>query len=350
MRKPSYRVIQWATGAVGQSAIRQFASSPVFDLVGVLVTNSAKVGKDAGEIAGIAPTGIIATDDVEAIIALEADCVHYAPLLQDLDVICRLLGSGKNVVTPLGPFYPTDYSRKDFDRIAAACEAGGASFHGSGIHPGYAGGLLPLTLARLAGRIDQIRVYEIADFLKHPNKYIEFMGFGRKPEDWLAKPSRSPEAVYSFAQDMALLAERLGRKIGKLTTDIELAAATKDIPYATGVIRAGTVAGQHYAWTAWVDDSPLIQFHMYWVMGYEHMQPVWDCGDSGYRVEIDGDPPAELILRGGKHPDGSHAYPGLPWTALAGVNVIPEVCDAKPGIVTHVDLGLARLPGNVHTR
>src|SRR5579864_8806137 len=78
MPEQTYRVIQWATGKVGQVAIRHFAASPAFELVGVLVTNPAKVGKDAGEIAGIAPTGVLATDSVEAIVALNADCVHYA--------------------------------------------------------------------------------------------------------------------------------------------------------------------------------------------------------------------------------------------------------------------------------
>ena len=350
MPEQTYRVIQWATGKVGQVAIRHFAASPAFELVGVLVTNPAKVGKDAGEIAGIAPTGVLATDSVEAIVALNADCVHYAPLIQDLEVICRLLRSGKNVVTPMGPFYPTEWSRADIERIEAACADGGTSFHGSGIHPGFAGDLLPLTLARLASRIDRIRVYEIADFVKHPTKYIEFMGFGRKPEDWMAKPSRSPEAVQYFAQNMAMVAERLGKKINKLTTDIELAAATRDIRYPTGVIPSGTVAGQHYAWTAWVEDTPLIEFHMFWVMGREYMEPIWDCGESGYRVAIDGEPPAELVLRGGRLPDGTYGYPGLEWTALAGVNVIPDVCDARPGLITHLELGVARLRGQVHAR
>src|SRR5205807_2465584 len=110
----------------------------------------------------------------------------------------------------------------------------------------------------------------------HPNKYIEFMGFGRKPDDWMAKPSRSPEAVQYFAQNMTMVTDRLGRKIDKLTTNIELAAATKDIPYTSGVIPAGTVAGQHYAWTAWVDGAPLIEYHMFWIMGRKDMAPNWD--------------------------------------------------------------------------
>ena len=42
------RVIQWATGSIGQIAIRHFADNPAFELVGVLVTSPAKAGRDAG--------------------------------------------------------------------------------------------------------------------------------------------------------------------------------------------------------------------------------------------------------------------------------------------------------------
>jgi hypothetical protein len=45
--------------------------------------------------------------------------------------------------------------------------------------------------------------------------------------------------------------------------------------------------------------------------------------------------------------DGGRKYLGLPWTALAGVNVIPDVCDAAPGVVTHFDLGLVKPRGLV---
>ena len=123
-----YRVVQWATGNVGKVSIRQFLENPAFDLVGVLVTNPDKVGKDAGELASLPPTGIIATDDVEAIIALDADCVHFAAAAEDIEMVCRLLRTGKNVVSPLGPFFPSSqypHSIETSEAIAAACAEGG---------------------------------------------------------------------------------------------------------------------------------------------------------------------------------------------------------------------------------
>jgi len=346
MSEKVYRVIQWATGTVGKVALRHYIENPAFELAGVLVTNPEKVGKDAGDLVGLPPTGVLATDDVEKIIALDADCVHFAPLARDVDMVCRLLRSGKNVVSALGPFYPTEAFRGDVERIEAACRDGGASFHGCGIHPGFVGDILPLTLTRLMNRIDRIEVFEIADKLRNPSVYIEFMGFGLAADELASKPNCMEGAAVSFAQSMAFVVEGLGKKIENLTEAHEVALARNDIAYPGGVIRKGTVAGQHWEWTAWADDAPLVVFHLYYVMG-DDMEPNWKLGDSRHRVVIDGDPPLELTLMGAAEADGRHPFHGITWTALLGCTAVPQVCEARPGLVTHLDLGVVQPRGLV---
>jgi len=351
MSRKTYRVIQWATGVVGKTALRHFIENPAFELVGVLVTNPVKVGKDAGELVGLPGTGVLATDDVEKIIALDADCVLFSPIVTNVDTICRLLRSGKNVASVAGPFSPQHYP-EHFAKIEAACREGNSSYHPCGIHPGFSGDILPLTLTRLMNRVDHIQIYEFIDKLRNPMVYTEMMGFGRNPEALLAKPSRSPEAPYAFAQSMALVAEGLGKKIEKVTTKLEVAKATQDIPYSLGIglpvsgtIREGTVAGQHYEWTAWADGKPLITYHFYWTMG-EHVEPRWDI-DSRYQVVIEGDPPLEVRLMSRPDADGVRPFLGLPWTGLLGATALPAVCEAKPGVVTHIELGVVQPQGLV---
>jgi 2,4-diaminopentanoate dehydrogenase len=353
MAKDSYRVIQWATGVVGKAALRHFIENPKIELAGVYVTSPDKVGKDAGELAGLPSTGVLASNDAEALIALDADCVLFAGLVADLDLFCRLLAAGKNVISPAGPFFPTERYKAQFDRLEAACAAGGASFHGCGIHPGFAGDILPLTLARLMNRIDRIEVTEVIDKLRNPMIYTEMMGFGRDCAELLANPSRSPEAPYAFEGSMRMVIEGLGKTIEKLTTRLEVAAATQDIPYSlglglpeTGLIRKGTVAGQHFEWTAWVDGKPLMVYHFYWVMG-EHVEPQWLSHESCYKVVIHGDPPLEVRLMGAEDADGRRPFLGLPWTGLLGATAVAAVCEAAPGVVTHLDLGIVRPKGLV---
>jgi hypothetical protein len=343
MAGKTYRVVQWATGNIGAIAIRHFVESPTFELVGVWVTNPAKVGKDAGDLAGIGPTGVIATDDVEAVLAMNADCVHFAALDPDIDIICRLLRAGKNVVSAAGPFYPWRQVKADFAAIAAACRDGGASYHGSGIHPGFAGDLLPLTLLRLMDRVDHIHAYYTIDYLANPTNYIEYWGFGREPEDLLANPNRWTGSS-AYAESMEMVADRLGKTISHVTEHHEIATATRDIVHARGVVRAGSVAAQYFSYTGWAAGAPLITFHRYITMGGENIAPKWDCGETGHRLRIDGDPPLELSLTGQKEADGSRKHHRPHWTAMAGINVIPAVCAASPGVITHFELGVPRLP------
>jgi hypothetical protein len=349
MSERPYRVIQWMTGDVGQVGLRHFANTPVFDLVGVLVHSKDKVGKDAGEIAGIAPVGVIATDDIESIIAMDADCVFYTPVIMDVDTVCRILRSGKNVVTTSGFFHPTEDFREGGDEIRAACLDGGTSFHGGGIHPGYAGDILPLTLARVMSKIDKVQVFEVVNVLTDaPLDHIDWLGFGKEKDKFLSEPTILGLGVPFFAQSMHMIADGLGVSIDDVTADLRAATATEDIPHELGAIPRGTVAAQHHEWTAWVDGSPLIVFHaIYLTTGPDKIEPAWDWGKTRYRIVLDGDPPTEVTLEGVDQPDGAMAHPGYNWTAMGAINTIPAVCDAAPGWVTHFDLGLVRPRGLV---
>src|SRR5437762_2358214 len=66
----SYKVIQFATGNVGRLALQGILEHPDLELVGVWVHSPDKAGRDAGELCGRAPTGVLATNDLDAILAL----------------------------------------------------------------------------------------------------------------------------------------------------------------------------------------------------------------------------------------------------------------------------------------
>ncbi len=216
----TYRVIQWATGSIGQISIQSFARNPQFELVGCYVTSADKVGRDAGELAGIEPNGVIATNNVDEILALDADCVHYAPLHADLDEMCRILESGKNLVTPAGFVFPDSTRPDEVERLRGACKAGESSLHGTGIHPGFSGDLLPITMARLSFSIEQIIVQELADMRRHPSTRMVFdgLGFGRDPDEARASPSPIVLTMDKiFRESQMMLAEALGLEVDEYT-------------------------------------------------------------------------------------------------------------------------------------
>src|ERR1700753_368938 len=71
-------VMQFSTGNVGRHSLRAIIGRPDLELVGVHAASAEKIGRDAAELCGLdQPTGIIATDDIDALVALDPDCVVY---------------------------------------------------------------------------------------------------------------------------------------------------------------------------------------------------------------------------------------------------------------------------------
>lgn len=346
----TYRVIQWATGSIGQISIRHFVDTPDFDLVGVYVTSDDKHGKDAGELAGIAPQGVLATTSIDEVLALEADCVNYAPLYADVDDMARILASGKNIVTPVGFIYPDALGADVVARLEAACAEGGTSLHGAGIHPGFSGDLLPMTVARLCSRIDQIVVQEVADLKEHPSHKMNFegLGFGRDPDEARADPSpliHTMEAI--FTESMMLVADGLGVEVDEVTTEFDVAVAKRDLDVRSGHIPAGTVAGMRHEWITWSGGKPVIVFRSFWKMD-DDLDPDWGYGSIKYSVIVEGLPSMKVEFEPTSiHPTGDTGYWGRIWTAMNAVNAIPAVVAAEPGIQTHLDLPLVQPVGLV---
>jgi len=340
----SYRVIQWATGGVGRAAIEGIQSHPELELAGVWVHSAAKAGRDAGEICGRAPIGVLATDDMDSLLSLEADCVLYAPVMADKATVIRLLESGKNVVTPLNWFYP---GSRDVADLEAACRAGGVTLHGTGIHPGGVTERFPLMISALSREVSHVRAEEFSDIRTYGAPFVvgEVMLFGKTPEE----ASKSPMLDVlggGFGQSIDMLADALGFDLDpEKRTDHQVAVATAPIDSPIGPIAPGTVAAQRFTWEGTVRGEPVITVRTNWFMGEENLEPAWSFGPEGERfeVEVQGDPSTQLTIHGW-HPESIEAglarNPGIVATAIHGVSAIPYVCRAAPGIKTYLDLPL----------
>jgi hypothetical protein len=340
-----YRVVQWATGGVGRAAIEGIVAHPELELVGCWVHDPAKEGRDAGDIAGIGPIGVPATHDEGKMLALGADCVVYCPLFAKTAQVERILRSGKNVVSPLGWFFPA--READVARVDAACREGGVTLHGTGINPGGMSDRFPLMLSALTRAVTHVRAEEFSDIRSYGAAHVvgEIMLFGKTPEEALASPMLRLLGA-GFRQSIDMVATALGASLDDgNTTRHEIAVATRPISSPIGLIAPGRVAGQRFTWQGMVRGAPFVTIGATWLMGEEHLDPPWRFGPEGQRfeVEIAGDPPVRAIFRD-LHPpsieEGLKRNRAVVATANHCVNAIPYVCRAEPGIKTYLDLPL----------
>jgi hypothetical protein len=264
--------------------------------------------------------------------------------MADPTVVTALLESGKNVVTPLGWFYPPAEERARMDAVARGA---GVTLHGTGIHPGGITERFPLMISALSGSITHVRAEEFSDIRTYgaPDVVRDWMLFGKTPEE--ARASVMTDALGAgFRQSVFMVADELGFAFDDtLRTTHEMAVATAPIGSPIGPIQPGTVAAQRFTWQALVDGEPVVTAAVNWLMGEEHLDPPWAFGEEGERfeVEVTGDPSCLTTFKK-LHPEtieaGLARNPGIVATALHCVNAIPYVCRAAPGLLTYLDLPL----------
>ncbi|MBO0853287.1 MAG: dihydrodipicolinate reductase [Nocardia sp.] len=338
------RVIQWATGGVGRAAIEGVLDHPELELVGAWVHDPDKAGTDLGTLVGRDPIGVTATGDADALLALDADCVVYSPIFADTKVLRAILRSGKNVVTPLGWFYPGQRDREKFD---AVCAEGAVTLHGTGIHPGGLTERLPLVISALSGSITGVRAEEFSDIRGYgaPDVVRDWMMFGGTPAAAVGSPVAAMLAG-GYSQSVWMIADALGFDLDSdIATTHEVAVATAPIDSPIGTIEPGQVAAQHFRWEGTVDGEPVITAAVNWFMGERDLDPAWSFGPAGQRfeVEVRGDPGCLLTVSGLHAHDreqGLERNPSIVATALNCVNAIPDVVAAEPGVRTYLDLPL----------
>ena len=345
-----YRVVQWATGNVGRRALRAVLDRDVFELVGVYAFSPDKVGHDAGELAGIAPVGVLATDDVDALIGQAPDCVIYTPRVIDYALVGRILRAGINVVTT-GDFLTGTHHLQEWAALTAAAQYGGATFLGTGFEPGF----INVAAGFLSGacrRVHSVKLVETLDCTEYPVREAwTVLGFAKPAQDRLIEldPATARYGLGYF-ETLDLVADMLGIELESKQGLVEHALATRDLDLGWITFAKSTVAGQRRTYRGYRNGRVVVELAICWTMSDDALDPQW-TDPKGFTVEIEGEPRVDAVIRFGP-PHNSHLSADqdvmsllMVGTAMAAVNAIPHVCEAPPGVITPLDLPVSGTRG-----
>lgn len=335
------RVIVWGTGPIGATGLRALIDHPEYELVGLHAWADHKVGLDAGDLAGVHPTGVIATNDAAALLALGADCLAYFGNYASREAECvaevvPFLEAGTNVVTPaLMDLIAPKFGRPEYvDPIAEACRRGGASVFCGGTDPGY------MTIGHLfsllsgAGRIDSVHVAEICD-LNGYGSYAQVSEWGfNHPLDYRAPMFYGDVGSGWHESTVRGIADYLGIELDDITSTVENASVDHDYDAAWGRGLANTIAGVRWTVTGISNGSPVIYYKKV-ERTHPDAAPDWERAlndaQAGYQIVVKGDPSFETAI-------ALSLYDGCAITALHPINAINAVCAAPPGILGQLDL------------
>ena len=344
-------VVHIGTGNVGRLALAELIENPAFDLVGVAVSSPQKVGRDAGELAGLnVRTGVKATDDLGVLLAAEPLCAVYCAmgdtrLPEAMSDVGRILAAGVNVAGTAPGLLQFPWNvmpDKYIEPIETAARQGNSSVYINGVDPGFVTDLIPLAFASACRSVTGVRCMEIADYATYDGATVMFdvMGFGKPLDD---VPMLFQPGVLGVAWGCALrqLAAGLNMSLDAITESYEREPAPEAFDIAAGHIPKGGVAAVRFQINGIVDDrAALVVEHVTRLRG--DLRPDWaqpaQPGGS-YRVEITGEPSYAVdICPTSKHGDHNHA--AIAGAAARVVNAIPSVIAAPPGIRTTLDLPL----------
>ena len=344
----TYRVVAWSTGNVGRHAIAGIDARPDLELVGLWVSNPDKVGRDAGDLAGLGRTlGVTATGDVEALLALEPDVVVHTAmadnrLMEALEDLARILRAGVNVVSSGPVFLQYPFGVVDdsmIEPVQSAAIEGGVSLFVNGVDPGFANDALPLVLTGVCERIDEVRVSEVLNYATYnqPMVIFDIMGFGRPIAEvpMILQPGVMTMAWGSVVRQ---LAAGLGVELDSVEEWYERKPALETFEVDSGTIEKGTAAALHFEVRGMRNGrAPIVLEHV--TRLHDDLAPEWPqpAGHGCYRVQVTGEPnyTLDLQLLGS---DGDHNTAGLKATAMRLVNAIPAVVEGAPGLLTALDL------------
>jgi len=344
------RVIQWNTGKVGKLSMRGVLDDPRLELVGVFAHSPDKVGKDAGELCGRPETmtGVTATDDIDALIALGADSVLYTPFEGNVDHAVRLLEAGMDVVSTNLFLHSGGVQGEVRERLDAAAQKGGSSLYITGINPGWANSITAAMTA-VCRQVDSVSLIESADCSVYESvETWAFLGMGETGGATPELIERARTWLTLFKDAVLRVGDALGYEFDDIEFFCEYATAAETVDLGWFKMEQGTNAALRGGWNGKVGGKTVMNLTVIWYLT-KKLAEGWEIDEDQHRVLVKGDPDVDCRIR---YTPPSH-WKNHDWdtmTALPAVSALFDIKAARPGVLGIRDVGLPHAPAGVWAR
>jgi hypothetical protein len=333
-----YRVIIWGLGNVGRIAVRMCMEKESLELAGVIDIAPDKVGKDAGEIFGFGKSGVIVSDNIDKVFAMNADVIMcYLPclmkkgsLMPSAENIVKALEAKKNVITTI----PISYSRQSDPAVTKMIDdkakENGVTFLQMGLMPGLYSSYFPIVLCAAMERVDRVIMECGEDDQGNTSDWVRFFGYGLKPEEINIEAIRRGISTY-YGDGVWEVGDRLGFKLTGVHCTDEVFTTAIPLKTVRGAIPAGTICGHRFIWHGMVGEKEMV------TLIYIHNVCNDQIGEPKIieKIRLEGSPSVIEAEIKGLMPPFEQSFE----TSVAPtIHVIPGVVAAEPGLRYALDL------------
>lgn len=335
MSEVPVKAIIYGVGVSGSRIVRLLVKKGV-QIVGALSVSPGKVGRDVGEVVGIAPLGVAITNDPGALFSrTTAEVVLHATSYDPQRIVTELippLRAGINVISIAGISYLPGQFPNLADELDTAARAGEATVVGTGLNPGFVQDVLPIVLSSVCEDITCVNAVRVTDFSPWGPEVMRHYGLGFREEEFyqgvaagrIGLHAEIRQSLGMIASAIALPVDEIREEKTPLLTDIE-----RQAPHIT--VPRGAVCGFRHRASALRQGKSVITLEL---CGIINPDPARDEVEVGTLVTIDGIPNIRVAVQG-ELGQGEGVYAA---TAARAVNAIPHVLRAPPGLRSLADL------------
>lgn len=325
------RVVQYGLGPIGREAAKVVNQKARFQLVGAIDINPDLVGRDVGEVLELdKPLGFTVSDNAEQTLqSLRPDVVLHTTssfLNRIEDQLMACIRAGAHVVSSTEELFYPYYRDPEFcERIDAAAREHGVVVVGTGVNPGFAMDVLPLTLTGVCTEVHRVRAVRVVDAGKRRGPLQKKVGAGLTKDEFEKLASEGKLGHVGLLESLLAIADGLGWKPDTIDENIDPILADRAITTPFVTVQPGQVAGIHHTCVAYRHSEKIIELDLRMYVG---------APDPHDAVEIDGTPPLAMRIDGGIFGDTA--------TVAALVNTAVRVASAPPGLRTMLELPIPR--------
>lgn len=332
---PPVGVVQVGLGPIGQGIVRRVLGMEGVRLVAAVDPAPDKVGRDAGELAGVASAGTTIQAGFEPSVAAGASVALHSTgshLEAVLDQLLALVEAGLNVISTCEELaWPWYHHPEQASILDQAARRAGVTVLGTGVNPGFIMDLFPLVLTGACTRVEHVLVERAVDASLRRGPLQRKIGSGLSPDAFRQAVDEGRMGHVGLPESAALLAAGLGWIPDRIEQRIEPLIAHERVETEHVRVLPGQVLGLHQVVRALVAGRERIRLDLRMALVLPQEAPLPGLAGGYDHVRIEGTPPLEVVVPGGVFGDTA--------TVAAVTNAIPRVLEAPAGLLSVKDLG-----------